>query len=814
MEIGCDCIEQINNPDSIVNEIIKNKIKEVIQEKVDNGELATGGSGSGGPGNNPGVGGETDINLQTPGLVIGGDIDAPEVELPGTYAAGVPLNISMKATPSTDATAIASFDVFLTGNEVQSVQANGNTAKLTQVIAEGTAVGTKLVFGCVAIDNSGKRSKRFVCELEINLEQPYPPNITLPAKDSPVDGNNLTWQLGPFALCAQAGVEDIHEASRYRVLDSNGNILFDSGELKGATQLLSYTTTEASIGSGNVVFQAAVKGKNLGWSKWANVCVRAMGVITPIMRSPINDAEIDRNYITLTCSNFATESGSADKHIASQWRIRSLSSQITYYDSGESNDLVRHVLINPPEGMSIGGTYMFDMRQKGEKLGWSDWSEPVSVRLAQFEEFATEMAFTTPGASSFTVPDDVTKVRVLCVGGGGGGTNGLVAGTVKTTVSKGGQAKGGSAGLGGAIVSAILTVVPGEVIPINVGGISSNGSFGTSKGVLKGGDSNFGERIIAGGGANETRGTSMLALGENDELICDLVQTPCSEYKSCNSFRDMSRNVWGYDVSYSGGSNGTAGTKGYDVYESKGGAAGNPGNPGIGSISNYGCGGDGGQGGNGGYGGYGARNAASIARANGGNGGSAGNGGNGGNGGGRGGSGGNGGLGGNGGNAYNTTTSGEYGTGGIGGRGGNGGTGGSGATGGTGGNGGRGGNGGDCYDANSGACGSSGAGGTGGMGGSGNMFGGNGGAGGTGGDGGTIKYVPNPKGSSVTGGQGGNGGNGGRAGYGGDGGAGGMGGIAGYVVNGGGHNGTLENTKAGNGGNGAPGGPGCVIVYF
>jgi hypothetical protein len=84
----------------------------------------------------------------------------------------------------------------------------------------------------------------------------------------------------------------------------------------------------------------------------------------------------------------------------------------------------------------------------------------------------------TPAAFSFTVPNDVTKLRLLGCGGGGGGGGGYNAVAV--------TAAGGGGGGAGCISDLLLNCTPGEILTINlgrggVGGtLSGNGSNGTS----------------------------------------------------------------------------------------------------------------------------------------------------------------------------------------------------------------------------------------------------------------------------------------------------------------------------------------------
>jgi hypothetical protein len=81
-----------------------------------------------------------------------------------------------------------------------------------------------------------------------------------------------------------------------------------------------------------------------------------------------------------------------------------------------------------------------------------------------------DLTFTTPGASTFVVPANVTLMLAACWGGGGGG-EGNFSGT-----------RGGGGGGGGAYASKSIAVTPGQVIDYTVGtgGSAGGGAGGTS----------------------------------------------------------------------------------------------------------------------------------------------------------------------------------------------------------------------------------------------------------------------------------------------------------------------------------------------
>ena len=103
--------------------------------------------------------------------------------------------------------------------------------------------------------------------------------------------------------------------------------------------------------------------------------------------------------------------------------------------------------------------------------------------------------FNTPGAATYTVPPGVTAITVIATGGGGGG---------------GYAATGGNGG----IVTAPLSVTPGQVLNLFVGG----GGVGSGLGGGGGGgstniDAGTANQIIAGGGGGGGGGTAPQGIG-------------------------------------------------------------------------------------------------------------------------------------------------------------------------------------------------------------------------------------------------------------------------------------------------------------
>lgn len=369
-----------------------------------------------------------------------------------------------------------------------------------------------------------------------------------------------------------------------------------------------------------------------------------------------------------------------DPHVASQWIIRDATSNEIIYDTGETTtDLTKHIIHYVPSNLLPEKNYIAQVRHKGEFLSWSEWSDPFHFYLLPENNswYPDSQVYVATGNSTFVVPEDVTAVRVLVIGGGATGSAGG-SGSDKHYTSGGAGGAGGLGGKGGGIISAMVRVTPGESIPIVVGTLSTSG-----------GASKFGQYVTGNGGTRSSRGTSVFErLGSVGRIVEEVTTIPYGKF--CRTAKELSLGKWvtswvpedvtdveddtvifgptGLPGAYKGG-NGTAGATG---------AAGKNISDGNISSSNNPRGGVGGTGGKGADGIYADTPVKQVFISSGGNGGA-------------------GGAGGQGGKYFKPgvpTTGGDGGYGGIGGAGGNsggyGGDGGAGGKGGSGGNGGQG----------------------------------------------------------------------------------------------------------------------------
>ena len=110
---------------------------------------------------------------------------------------------------------------------------------------------------------------------------------------------------------------------------------------------------------------------------------------------------------------------------------------------------------------------------------------------------------------NFTVPDGITTVEAICIGGGGGGSasgNGSAGGIAGNS--------GAGGGGGGFAWKSITGLTPGAVIVCTIGAGGAAGNVGVNGGNgQSGGTTSFGAHVSATGGGGATWGENTLAAG-------------------------------------------------------------------------------------------------------------------------------------------------------------------------------------------------------------------------------------------------------------------------------------------------------------
>jgi len=174
-----------------------------------------------------------------------------------------------------------------------------------------------------------------------------------------------------------------HSKSQWRLLDSNQELIYDSGE---TTDLITHQLPSNYFDAINTYYwQVRYKSDILGWSFWSEptsfISIYA-SIVKPINNTPVNGTIDTIETPTLTASTF-TVVNSSDTHLLSQWKIWEYLNGEYYevYDTYGITNLVSHTVIS---GKLVGKTdgktpiYVWSVRYKGSDLGWSEWSDKTT----------------------------------------------------------------------------------------------------------------------------------------------------------------------------------------------------------------------------------------------------------------------------------------------------------------------------------------------------------------------------------------------------------------------------------------------------
>jgi gliding motility-associated-like protein len=190
----------------------------------------------------------------------------------------------------------------------------------------------------------------------------------------------------------------------------------------------------------------------------------------------------------------------------------------------------------------------------------------------------TTNVYTTPGATTFTVPACVTSITVQVWGGGGGG--GGVASRVNTGFNTDSEAcSAGGGGGGGGYVSRTYTVTPGDVYSLTIGaggngGVGNNASSAAGNGSV-GGTSSF------SGPATVLVGATLIANGGGFGGGAMILNNNTGSHLGTNGLFGTGGSGSGGTTNYSGG-NGATGKHDASCHDQSGGGGGGAGTAGNG----------------------------------------------------------------------------------------------------------------------------------------------------------------------------------------------------------------------------------------
>ena len=256
-----------------------------------------------------------------------------------------------------------------------------------------------------------------------------------------------------------------------------------------------------------------------------------------------------------------------------------------------------------PTSVVYGATYNVTVQTQptGQTCMVTNGSGTVSAaNVTSIQVSCGTSSFNTPGAGTWTVPAGVTSIQVVATGGGGAGG--------------GGSTNGGTAGNGGngAVVTATLTVTPGDTINYFVGGggtgttytnVSGSGGGGGGGGgstnVIDGSDTST--QIIAGAGGGGGGAGNVGAPGGGGGTAGTGINggNGAAGTSAGGIYTPGAGGAGGQGSSGDTGGSGGAGASAKNASSTSAGGSGSGNSPGTGGDPSY----SGGGGGGGGYGG-------------------------------------------------------------------------------------------------------------------------------------------------------------------------------------------------------------------
>jgi len=185
------------------------------------------------------------------------------------------------------------------------------------------------------------------------------------------------------------GTAETHIQTQWRIFNST-NTIVSNQIIDVGNDLLSLLIPEELYDTGEkYTWQVRHKSSVSGWSFWSNKT--SFQTIYAYIETPVNltPESLDIDVIetpTLTASAF-TSVNSTDVHIKSQWRILEINNfSMEKYNSGDCDDLITHTILSGV--LNSNEPYKWQVRYKGDIVGWSEWSELTEFATGVWEVLA------------------------------------------------------------------------------------------------------------------------------------------------------------------------------------------------------------------------------------------------------------------------------------------------------------------------------------------------------------------------------------------------------------------------------------------
>ena len=293
---------------------------------------------------------------------------------------------------------------------------------------------------------------------------------------------SVTHGIGAGVTAAVAGVSVICSLDAYTI---SGTV---SGLAMGSQVTLDDNATDALTVTANTTFTFATPIA-AGGSYMVTVGTQPTGKTCTVTGGQGTQLGGNVSDVIVTCSTTTFTIGGTLSGLAA-------GGQVTL-DNGGADPLILNAngTFTFTTPVAYGSTYSVTVATppNGQLCGIANAAGPIlASNITNIAVECETLSYTTPGSYNWTVPAGVTSLQIVAIGGGGGGSGALsIDGS-------------GSAGGSGAMVTATLSVTPGQLIALVVGGGGTAGA-------------NFPNGLCGVGGGGG--GASSLDVGNADQVI-------------------------------------------------------------------------------------------------------------------------------------------------------------------------------------------------------------------------------------------------------------------------------------------------------
>ena len=299
------------------------------------------------------------------------------------------------------------------------------------------------------------------------------PTITSPSNGATAVGETPTITSSAFSVI---GATDTHASSDWQIATdaSFTNVIFES--LDDTSNLESFTVPSDTLLTDTQHYvRVRHTGTTYGDSTYSDpiafsTSATFASIDTPTITSPSNGATDIGETPTITSSAFSVTGGS-DTHVSSDWQIATDTSFNSIVVESLNSTANLESFTVPSDILNTSTTYYVRVRHTGSSIGDSSYSSTVSFTTSN--EYIVEASFTTPGTYSWTAPNGVNSVSVVCVGPSG-----------KDSSSAGAQYGTAGGGLGW---KNNISVTSGQSYTVVVGNFGDEDSYFISPTTVKGG---------------------------------------------------------------------------------------------------------------------------------------------------------------------------------------------------------------------------------------------------------------------------------------------------------------------------------------